>query len=147
MKKTYAEKLKDPRWQKKRLQILERDGWKCVVTGEKNQTLHVHHRRYHKDPWDAPNEELETVCEWVHEAISNFDKGLRSYYKDASISARDIMYSIVTAADTEARLAGHCDSERALNESPFWHIALLVWMEIGRIYDPDFNNPKAPAHL
>jgi len=29
MKVTYAEKLKDPRWQKKRLEIMERDEWTC----------------------------------------------------------------------------------------------------------------------
>lgn len=27
--KTYAEKLKDPRWQKRRLEIFERDDWTC----------------------------------------------------------------------------------------------------------------------
>ncbi len=31
---TYSEKLRDPRWQKKRLQIFERDGWKCRVCGK-----------------------------------------------------------------------------------------------------------------
>ena len=39
--KTYLEKLKDPRWQKKRLEILERDGWKCMACGEKEKTLRV----------------------------------------------------------------------------------------------------------
>ena len=27
---TYKQKLKDPRWQKKRLKVLERDDWKCT---------------------------------------------------------------------------------------------------------------------
>lgn len=27
---SYAEQLKDPRWQKKRLEILNRDEWKCT---------------------------------------------------------------------------------------------------------------------
>ncbi len=65
----YAEKLKDPRWQKKRLQILERDGWCCQNCCDPENTLHVHHRWYEKgkDPWDYPDECLVTLCEECHE--------------------------------------------------------------------------------
>ena len=42
----YAEKLKDPRWQKKRLEILERDAWVCQKCFDTKSTLHVHHRIY-----------------------------------------------------------------------------------------------------
>ena len=61
---TYAEKLKDPRWQKKRLQILERDKWTCRACGEKEKTLHVHHIFYLQgaDPWDIPDGLLITFC-------------------------------------------------------------------------------------
>ena len=65
--KTYAEKLKDPRWQKRRLQILERDGWACVKCGEKEKTLHVHHWWYRGEPWEAPDDALSTVCVDCHE--------------------------------------------------------------------------------
>lgn len=67
-KKTYAEKLKDPRWQKKRLEILERDDWKCMACGEKENTLHVHHIFYFpkKEPWDIHNGFLLTLCEKCH---------------------------------------------------------------------------------
>lgn len=73
--KTYTEKLKDPRWQKKRLEILNRDNWRCCVTGcfETEKTLHVHHLDYisGKEPWDYPDEYFMTVCENCHEEISN----------------------------------------------------------------------------
>ncbi len=64
----YLEKLKDPRWQKKRLEILERDGWKCMCCGNKDRTLHVHHIFYfpQKEPWDIPNGFLITFCERCH---------------------------------------------------------------------------------
>jgi hypothetical protein len=67
-KKTYLEKLKDPRWQKKRLEILERDGWKCMACGDKERTLHIHHVFYlpHKEPWEIPNGLLLTMCEKCH---------------------------------------------------------------------------------
>jgi hypothetical protein len=65
---SYSDKLKDPRWQKKRLEILQRDDWTCQRCGEKNNTLVVHHRIYLPDhePWDCPNRTLITLCETCH---------------------------------------------------------------------------------
>lgn len=66
---TYPEKLRDPRWQKIRLQVMERDDWKCAECGDKRATLHVHHIRYEwgKEPWEYPIEALKTLCEFCHE--------------------------------------------------------------------------------
>jgi hypothetical protein len=65
---TYSEKLKDPRWQKMRLKVLERDGWQCQECGDKETMLCVHHRYYEsgKDPWEYPPEALRTLCEHCH---------------------------------------------------------------------------------
>ncbi len=64
---TYAEKLRDPRWQKKRLKILNRDGFKCRDCGGDNKTLHVHHCHYAKgDPWKTPDGCLLSLCEDCH---------------------------------------------------------------------------------
>jgi hypothetical protein len=67
----YSEKLKDPRWQKKRLEILERDGWKCRACGDTETTLHVHHIFYlpKKEPWEIPNGFLITFCEGCHKSL------------------------------------------------------------------------------
>jgi len=65
---SYKKKLKDPRWQKKRLEVLSRDGWCCQNCGDKTTTLHVHHKSYgRKDPWDYPLITLITLCENCHE--------------------------------------------------------------------------------
>ncbi len=66
--KTYADKLLDVRWQKKRLYILERDGWACLECGCTDNTLHVHHNKYErgKDPWDYPDDVFETLCDPCH---------------------------------------------------------------------------------
>ena len=65
----YKEKLLDPRWQKKRLEILQRDDFACKKCRDKTSTLHVHHRRYLQgcEPWDVPNNVLVTLCEDCHE--------------------------------------------------------------------------------
>jgi hypothetical protein len=67
---TYADKLKHPRWQKKRLLILERDHFSCQTCFRDEVTLHVHHSFYlrGKDPWDYPDASLVTLCEECHRA-------------------------------------------------------------------------------
>lgn len=64
--KIYSEKLKDPRWQKKRLEILQRDEFTCQNCGDKENTLNVHHIAYSGEPWEAPNNLLITYCEECH---------------------------------------------------------------------------------
>jgi len=65
---TYAQKLRDPRWQKKRLRIFERDGWACCCCHSKNKNLQVHHLVYRKlDPWDYDDAVLQTLCDECHE--------------------------------------------------------------------------------
>jgi hypothetical protein len=66
---SYIDLLKDPRWQKKRLEIFERDNWMCQCCRDKETTLHVHHTKYilGADPWDVPNLFLITLCESCHE--------------------------------------------------------------------------------
>lgn len=67
----YSELLQDPRWQKKRLEILEYAGWRCQICGAQNITLHVHHSRYikNKKPWQYPSGSLIAVCKPHHEML------------------------------------------------------------------------------
>lgn len=64
----YSEQLKDPRWQKKRLEILQRDEFKCVQCDDEKSQLHVHHVYYLKGKylWDYPDILLVTVCKTCH---------------------------------------------------------------------------------
>lgn len=63
---TYAEKLKDPRWQKKRLEILNRDSFTCQCCAYDDKELHVHHVKYNSNPWDADDDDLMTLCKDCH---------------------------------------------------------------------------------
>ncbi len=63
----YSDLLKDPRWQKKRLEILNRDEFECKYCNDDENTLHVHHIKYAKgNPWDIDNKYLITLCERCH---------------------------------------------------------------------------------
>lgn len=68
MEKTpYQKKLLDPRWQKKRLKILERDNFACIMCKDDETTLHVHHNSYNGNPWDIEDNKLSTYCKFCHE--------------------------------------------------------------------------------
>lgn len=66
--KSWAERCKDPRWQKLRLQVMERDGFKCRFCRSKEKTLNVHHKWYERgqDPWEYSTDTLLTLCEDCH---------------------------------------------------------------------------------
>ena len=68
---SYSELLKDPRWQKKRLKILERDDFTCRSCVNANNTLHVHHLYYDYKlkPWEYEDDDLVTLCEDCHEIM------------------------------------------------------------------------------
>lgn len=67
MKKTYSNKLKHPKWQKKRLQVLQRDNFACVKCKDTETELHVNHLKYTGEPYDAPLSDLETLCKYCHQ--------------------------------------------------------------------------------
>jgi len=69
---TYAQKLKDPRWQKRRLEIMKRDNFACLKCHDTTKTLNVDHKFYRRgfDPWDYGDNDLQTLCEDCHQKIS-----------------------------------------------------------------------------
>lgn len=71
--KDYYELLSDPRWQRKRLEIMQRDNFTCQHCGSTDKTLHVHHKYYltNKFPWDYCNTALITLCDDCHKEEHN----------------------------------------------------------------------------
>lgn len=67
----YSELLLDPRWQRKRLKVLERDCWTCQCCGATEDNLQVHHLKYMKMPWDVPYMYLVTLCKDCHGKVSD----------------------------------------------------------------------------
>lgn len=72
---SYFDKLNDPRWQRKRLKIMERDDFKCTQCGDATTKLNVHHEYYIslRDPWSYPDAALVTLCEPCHKLERSFD--------------------------------------------------------------------------
>ncbi len=100
----YLEQYKDPRWQKLRLKIFERDKWTCRNCGNNEETLQLHHKCYYKDKniWEYPEEELITLCEYCH-SIENENKViynsiitpiLKNLFSDEEIKIIDLSIKI-----------------------------------------------------
>ena len=86
----YFQKLRSPKRQMKRLEIMNRDNATCVHCRSSTETLNVHHIWYEsgKDPWDYPDEALQTLCEKCHEMShrrANEILRLSSRYKETQI--------------------------------------------------------------
>lgn len=64
----YKEQIKSPKWQKRRLEIMNRDNFTCQLCGDTETMLNVHHLSYHQDRniWDYEDWELMTLCENCH---------------------------------------------------------------------------------
>lgn len=92
----YYNKLRDPRWQKKRLEVMERDNFSCQICGDEKSTLNIHHRRYIQgnDPWEYENYMLVTLCENCHKKetedmpgiIESFSNSIKDFYLSDDIS-------------------------------------------------------------
>lgn len=66
----YWKLLQDPRWQKMRLEVLDREKFTCQECGATDKTLHVHHTFYAKGrkPWEYEPSDLRCLCADCHKA-------------------------------------------------------------------------------
>lgn len=75
----YAQQIKHPLWQKKRLEVLEANGYECQECRDDDTTLHVHHPFYKRGAmiWDYAKEELECLCEKCHKERHEIDEKIK----------------------------------------------------------------------
>src|SRR5258708_1813184 len=70
---SYVEQLLDPRWQRKRLEVLSAAAWRCRRCQNSRRTLHVHHRKYRPvAAWEYPSAELDVLCAPCHVRSTDF---------------------------------------------------------------------------
>ena len=115
---TYAEKLKDPRWQKRRLEVLEAAGWKCQACEVTDKTLHVHHNFYRTrtHPWNYPDHALRVLCEDCHETVEGQRRELAQciegiYESDFAAGTIETVIGFIKALKMQdaAEAAGHTE--------------------------------------
>jgi hypothetical protein len=120
----YFAKLKDPRWQRKRLEILERDGWQCNRCGETATALNVHHRYYlkNRDPWDYEDDSLVSLCDPCH--------------KNAEVLRQELIKTVGVLHDAMAEQAiGYMQAQRVIDSDTPMSIALVSHEQVEGIAD------------
>ena len=116
---TYSEKLQDPRWQKKRLEIMSRDGFRCIKCESETNTLTVHHFYYisGRQPWEYPDASMHTLCRqchteghdesysrmtyfdsWEHSAMIEIQRQIERQ-REGDLCDEGCLYSIAKASD------------------------------------------------
>lgn len=113
MKKTYAEKLLDPRWQRRRLEIMERDDFACLSCCSEENTLHVHHRYYMsgREPWEYPDAALITLCEPCHREFGETSKcwknvGWECLVNSFGVRSSNVAWEILASIDAAKKATG-----------------------------------------
>jgi len=88
---TYSEKLKHPKWQKKRLEVFQRDNFKCILCNDSESTLHVHHKEYISglEPWEYTLDNFQSLCEYCH-FVTEQNKDIVIISKVIKASHKDI---------------------------------------------------------
>lgn len=86
----YRQQLADPRWQKRRLEILNISNWECSNCGNSAEQLHVHHPRYIKGrmAWEYADDELEALCKTCHEQHHKAESALQEQIHSSPYGAR-----------------------------------------------------------
>lgn len=125
--KNYQELLKDPKWIKKRNEILARDNNTCQFCGAQDRYLHVHHKRYiiGNKPWEYEDKDLITLCDRCHENETEMNnlvyddyKELRDTFKRKGLSMTllDTILTNITDAITRQDSVGEYAHESAAYE-------------------------------
>lgn len=102
---TYKEKLLDPRWQRKRLEILNRDEFTCRFCGDAKSELQIHHLYYfvNIDPWQYDESALITLCKTCHYNETQYrkdaDKALNAAFAQIGFSYSDIQILTYSLSD------------------------------------------------
>lgn len=102
---SYADLLRDPRWQRKRLEVFERADFTCQLCGDVETELQVHHLRYIRGrrPWEYPLDDLACLCRPCHERQPRTQAGLEQ--------VGDIMRRVLSDAAALARQLGRHSRE------------------------------------
>lgn len=82
----YGEQLKSSEWYYVKIQILERDCYRCTECRCDTRELHVHHTYYTKGlkAWEYPYSSLVTLCDKCH--ASAHGKGEPHHGLDIALS-------------------------------------------------------------
>lgn len=110
MGKEYFQLLKDPRWQKKRLEVMQRADFTCESCCESSDELHVHHGYYEqgKLPWEYPDKSYHCLCGLCHIDAETARKEIRalagSLWMESQFQLLDMLRYLSSLSQVDALL-------------------------------------------
>jgi hypothetical protein len=121
---------------------MQRDNFKCTQCGNTSTTQNVHHWQYSKEPWDAKNEDLTTVCRYCHEEIEQCKNLTKDFLKQSDFRTllkeikRLLEYNTLRVIATDHSVAVTTDT---CHQMPLPSAALEALWEFDRLsgYDPE----------
>lgn len=126
---TYQQQIKDPRWQKKRLEVLELNSFTCVNCGSDDKELHVHHPLYRRGAmiWEYEATELQSLCNECHKQEHALDEKIRKALSVCREKGRVLGYIEALNSNHyggKTTLESYEECEGALDQScgePLWY--------------------------
>lgn len=138
--KDYSSKFLDPKWQKFRLEVFQRDDFKCRHCGHGESTLHAHHTYYEDfgtDPWNYELHTVITLCDGCHSAEHHYQKTVNKQLMDG-INATGASWVDKTVIMTWFQLLGY---KRLPND--YWKVMLMgfrdldIYQKLKKLYEDD----------
>lgn len=128
----YIDKLKDPRWQKKRLEVMQRDKFECQRCGDTESTLNIHHKYYEKgkEPWEYESESLITLCESCHEIERD------EFLTEIDILVKFLKQNFISRDVSNISIGLQWIQYKGIDLAPlFWMITSLDESDLSEIYN------------
>lgn len=129
---TYSDKLKDPRWQKKRLEIMQRDGFQCVNCHDKEKMLNVHHIRYDKKGiWHGDDHYKITLCESCHKLAEETKRQFEEMVSKLGVGkSYDILLALWSSILDFESVHGHLWPEAILDKARISLLKRNVYLDV-----------------
>lgn len=101
----YQAMLRDPRWQKRRLEILSAHEFKCDECGDTKHELQVHHCWYTKGsaPWEYEDACYRVLCNGHHEQWHDNKAELDQAVSNLSLKDLQLVCGMVQITDSNRR--------------------------------------------
>jgi hypothetical protein len=99
MKLNYAQQIKHPEWQRKRLEVLEAHGFECEDCGSKEEELHVHHPYYKRGAmiWQYETHDLQCLCHKCHKDAHAKDEEIKQLVSDCGREGKEELIGVLKA--------------------------------------------------
>ena len=95
----YLTMLQDPRWQKVRLETMQKANFACEKCGDKTSTLNVHHKnyKYGRNPWEYESNNFVCLCSFCHDEIHEQREMINNLLPYSFVNISELISGVIAA--------------------------------------------------